>query len=170
MTRTLLLAVAVAVAAAPLAGCARSAPPAPPTAEAPPGKPGAPVDVDARVLGDRAHVTFRFFAPSEGVRIDVKGVGGLVVTSAPALVQNGTFERGVTAEYDVTYAAPPPAGRQPALAVSVTGTFGGQPRARILTFPVGEPAPAPKAGPAATGQDADDAKALPADPTTPPRR
>lgn len=163
MTRTFL--VVAALAAAPLLGCAERSSGATPSAAPVAGKTAAPVTIEAHLLGGQARLTFRFAARSSGVDISVNGVDGLSVTSAPALVQNGTFERGATAEYVVDYR--PGEGRS-SLAVAVSGVFGGQPRARVVTFPVGEPGggvaqPATSPAPA---QDGERVKLLPAEPGT----
>jgi hypothetical protein len=157
MTRPLLLAAAFALAA-----CARSAPNAP-TAASIRGKPAAPVEIEARLSDGGAALTLRFGAPARGVAVEVSGVDGLVVAGPPALAKDASFDHGATAAYEVAFTPGP--GRS-ALAVAVTGTFAGQPRAWLVTFPVGEPAaPAPRPASVDVQPDGERVKALPAAPT-----
>jgi hypothetical protein len=99
------------------------------------GKVRAPVAVEATLADGAGRVTVRFDAAATGVRVDVWGVDGLAVTSAATPIAGARFE---AATFDVVYAAGP--GRS-ALAVSVSGDFGGSPRASVVSFEVATPAP-----------------------------
>jgi hypothetical protein len=96
-------------------------------------------------------VTVRFTAPATDVRVDVTGVDGLTVTSAPTPIEGASFDRGAEASFDVAYAAGP--GRSH-LAVAVSGAFPAGRRATVASFAVGTPSEQQKA---ATGvvQDSD---------------
>lgn len=102
------------------------------------GKVRAPVAVEATLAGGAGRVTVRFDAAATDVRADVWGVDGLAVTSAATPIAGARFEQGETATFDVVYAAGP--GRS-ALAVSVSGDFGGSPRASVVSFEVASPVP-----------------------------
>jgi hypothetical protein len=102
------------------------------------GKVRAPVAVEATLADGAGRVTVRFDAAATDVRVDVWGVDGLAVTSAATPIAGSRFEQGETATFDVVYAAGP--GRS-ALAVSVSGDFGGSPRASVVSFEVASPAP-----------------------------
>lgn len=146
--------VAALLLALPLAGCAGGgAEPAGAPSAAPRAKRAAPVSIEAKLGSGTARLVFRFAAPSEGVDISVNGIDGLTVTSATALVQNGTFERGATAAYDVAYTPGP--GRS-MLNVTITGIFGGARSGRAAAFTVGEPTAAQKAAAEQGAVDASD--------------
>jgi hypothetical protein len=162
------LAIFAAILAAPAAACSCSqktdaaAKPAAATspASAAPHKVQAPVAIDATLGDGTARVTLRFTAPATGVEVNVHGVDGLVVTSAPRLAEGATFTAGEEAAFDVAFT--PGLGRSH-LAVSVEGLFAGAHRAQVVSFAVGKPSSAAeKAGPARTeGEGADRVKVMP---------
>ena len=73
------------------------------------GKPTAPVGVSAELSAKSARVTVKFERDAQDVEIAVSGVDGLVVEGARALVQKGSFARGETKTFDVSFS--PGAGR-----------------------------------------------------------
>jgi hypothetical protein len=163
------LALLAALLAAPAAACscsqktedaaaktASAASPAPAT----PHKVQAPVAIDATLGDGAARVTLRFSSPATAVEVNVHGVDGLVVTSAPRLAEGATFTAGEVAAFDVAFSPGP--GRSH-LAVSVEGLFAGAHRAQVVSFAVGKPAAAAeKAGPARTeGEGAERVKVMP---------
>jgi hypothetical protein len=107
------------------------------------GKVRAPVAVEATLAEGAGRVTVRFDAAATDVRVDVRGVDGLAVTSAATPIAGSRFEQGETATFDVVYAAGP---RRSALAVSVSGDFAGSARASVVSFEVASPAPDRKNG------------------------
>jgi hypothetical protein len=121
-----------------LAACAAAPAPlkkAPHEAEIP-GKNKAPVVLDVQMNNGVAHVTLRFETAARDVNVDVKGVDGMQVTSAPSLVAYGQFSAGQTATFDVAYTPGP--GRSN-LAVSVIGTFNGVRLGTTTMYGVGTP-------------------------------
>jgi hypothetical protein len=101
------------------------------------GKPTAPVSVAAELSAGSGRVTVRFAAGADDVRVEVRGAGGLAVTSGAVPVEGASFARGDAATFDVSFTLGP--GRSE-LAVAVSGTFPGLGRrARIASFAVGEP-------------------------------
>ena len=139
MHRTAIAATSLALALAAGACARQPAAPASPAAGAFRGKPSAPVSIDARLAAGTARVTVRFDADAKDVRIDVHGVDGLSVASAPTPVEHAAFARGESTSFDVTFAPGP--GRSH-LAVTVSGSFHGDGRrATVASFAVGEPTP-----------------------------
>lgn len=104
------------------------------------GKPAAPVAVEAALSPGHARVTLRFLSPATQVAASVWGLDGLAVTPPPALPRT-EYRAQETAVLEVPLGSP--AGT---LAVSVSGTFGGAPYSRAVTFAVG-----PGAGPGDAG-------------------
>jgi len=162
------LAILAALLATPAAACscsqktdaaAKTASEASP-APAAPHKVQAPVAIDATLGDGAARVTLRFSSPATAVEVNVHGVDGLVVTSAPRLAEGATFTAGEVAAFDVAFTPGP--GRSH-LAVSVEGLFAGAHRAQVVSFAVGKPAAAAeKAGPARTeGEGAERVKVMP---------
>lgn len=101
----------------------------------------APVEIDAKLAEGTARVTLRFTSPATGVRVDVSGVDGLAVTSAPTLVDGASFDRGAEAAFDVAFTPGP--GRS-FLAVAVRGVFGGGHLGKARSFAVGSPVAEPE--------------------------
>jgi hypothetical protein len=127
-------------ACAPAAKSTASSEPAQPSKVAAPetvqGKMTAPVEVQAQV-GDRsARVTLDFQAPASNVQVNVHGVDGLVVTSAPTLLEDASFNRGDATSFDIAFT--PGTGRSH-LVVAVTGSFKGASLSRVASFAVGSP-------------------------------
>jgi hypothetical protein len=126
------------------------------------GKMQAPVEVNAQLEDASARVTVRFDAPATGVRVNVHGVDGLVVTSPPTLADGVNFPQATTASYDVAYTRG--AGRSH-LVVSVTGEFKGAQRTRVASFAIGTPTDAQRSSSAtkAEGANGERIKVMPAD-------
>jgi hypothetical protein len=139
------LAVTTAALALAAAGCAPRSSPAPEAPAAPgPGKPRAPVSIEAQLSGRTARVTVRFDAEAKDVRVEIRGAGGLAVTSAATPVEKASFARGEATAFDVSFTPGP--GRSH-LAVAVSGKFhGAGRRATVASFAVGEPAPGQREG------------------------
>ena len=165
------IAVVVALVAGPaLAGCAshQAACPQDPTAASTSGekmqitgKMEAPVQVAAQVTQGTARVSVQFGADATDVRVNVRGVDGLQVTSPQDLAQGASFKKGDVATYDVSFVPGP---GQSNLAVTVTGTFNGISQAAARSFAIGTPGPE-KQGPGHVVEDSDGQriKELPAD-------
>jgi hypothetical protein len=94
------------------------------------------VDVTAVVQTDRAQVEVTFRAAASSVDVSVSGTAGLALTSPAAVVSGGSFTRGGSAKFAVSFL--PPAGRAH-LVVTVGGAFGGVRSARAVSFTVGQP-------------------------------
>jgi hypothetical protein len=126
-----------------------------------PGKMRAPVAVEARLEGGTAKVIVRFDRAATGVRVDVKGLDGLKVTSTREALRAERVEQGEVAAFDVTFEPGP--GRS-LLSVAVTGSFGGSRRATTASFPVGEKSAAQRkrVGAVVGGADGERVKVLPA--------
>ncbi len=148
-------AIVTALLVLPAAGAhaAGKAPPAP-------GKLRAPVTVEASVSGGTAKVNVRFDRAATGVRVQVRGLDGLAVTSEPAPVKGGRFEKGEVATFDVAFTPGP--GRS-FLSVAVQGSFGAGRRATAVSFPVGEKSAEQRkpAGTVIQGADGERVKVLP---------
>jgi hypothetical protein len=80
-------------------------------------------------------VTVRFDRAATGVKVQVRGLDGLAVTSEAMPVKGARFEKGEVARFDVAFT--PGAGRS-FLSVAVQGSFGAGRRATAVSFPVGE--------------------------------
>lgn len=149
-----------------LAACSSSSKSTPPSTTAPEptvqGKMQAPVVVNAQFEESSARVTVRFDAPATGVRVNVHGLDGLVVTSQPTLADNVNFPQATTATYDVAYTRG--AGRSH-LVVSVSGEFKGAQRSRVATFAIGTPTDSQRSSNAtkAEGAEGERIKVMPAD-------
>jgi len=165
MNRTLVLLVSLAA----LAGCthAQGTTTEPSAAPAGPGsgdtqKTSAPVEVTAELGRGTAKVQVRFDAPGSNVRVDVKGVDGLVVSSAATPVSEATVKQAEVRALDVAFA--PGQGRSH-LVVSVAGVFGGASLNRVVSFAVGEPTAAQRTSPGTviTGSDGERVKVQPAE-------
>jgi hypothetical protein len=63
-------------------------------------------------------------------------VDGLVVTSAPTLLEGASFNRGEATSFDIAFT--PGAGRSH-LVVAVAGSFQGSSLSRVASFAVGSP-------------------------------
>jgi hypothetical protein len=124
------------------------------------GKLRAPVTVEASISGGSAHVTVRFDRAATGVRVQVRGLDGLAVTSEPAPVKGGRFAAGEVATFDVAFTPGP--GRS-FLSVGVQGSFGAGRRATSVSFPVGEKSAEQRkpAGTVVEGANGERIKALP---------
>ncbi len=99
------------------------------------GKARAPVTIEADLSGDTAKVTIRFDRAGKDVRVHVRGLEGLAVTSEATPVQADRVEKGELASFEVTFT---PGSGQSFLSVAVSGNFGGGRRATSVSFPVGE--------------------------------
>ena len=139
-----LLAAVAALCVIPAVACCAPAEPAKPAAAsaaadaAVRGKLEAPVEIESKLEGNTARITLHFTSPATGVRVGVSGVDGLVVTSPPTLVDGASYDRGAVAAFDVAFTPGPGAS---ALAVAVSGSFGGGHLAKVRTIAVGTPAP-----------------------------
>ncbi|AKJ04539.1 hypothetical protein ATI61_101376 [Archangium gephyra] len=148
-----------------LAACSSSTKSTPPSTASEPavqGKLEAPVVVNAQLENASARVTVRFDAPATGVRVNVHGLDGLVVTSPPTLAENADFPQATTASYDVAYTRG--AGRSH-LVVSVSGEFKGAQRTRVASFAIGTPTDSQRSSNAtkAEGANGERIKVMPAD-------
>src|SRR5512133_3967469 len=101
MNRIAFAAVAALLALSPALACA--------TGKAGPagGKLRAPVTVEATLAEGSAKVIVRFDRAATAVRVDVKGLDGLRVTSARELMNARRVERGEVAAFDVTFTPGP---------------------------------------------------------------
>jgi hypothetical protein len=154
MNRITHAAVAALLAASPALACAAGKPA--PVA----GKLRAPVTVEANLSGDAAKVTVRFDRAGKNVRVRVKGLDGLALTSDVTPVQAAQVEQGDVAAFDVTFTPGP--GRS-FLSIAVSGNFGGGRRATVVSFPVGEKSAEQRkgAGTVIEGADGERVKVLP---------
>lgn len=123
------------------------------------GKPTAPVSVTAELSPRSAKLLVTFEGDAKDVRIATSGVDGLVVEGEPVLVDKGSFARGESKRFEVTFA--PGAGRS-ALVVSVSGSFNGASRARVASFTVGQGNTPESPGTVMTTDDGETVKVLPA--------
>lgn len=163
MNRTLVLVASLAA----LTGCTHPLgapePVAPGTAAAgDTRKTSAPVEVTAELGRGTAKLELRFDAPGTDVRVDLKGVDGLVVSSAATPMAEATVKQAERRALDVAFA--PGQGRSH-LVVSVSGTFRGARLSQVVTFAVGEATAEQRAGPGTvlTGRDGERVKVLPAE-------
>ncbi|OJT22515.1 hypothetical protein BO221_22355 [Archangium sp. Cb G35] len=127
------------------------------------GKMQAPVVVNVQFEdSSSARITVRFDAPATGVRVEARGLDGLVVIGRPTLAHNVNFPRDTTATYDVLFT--PGAGRSH-LAVSVSGEFKGAQLSRVATFAIGTPTDSQRSSNAtkAEGAEGERIKVMPAD-------
>ncbi|WP_426750440.1 hypothetical protein [Myxococcus sp. Y35] len=122
-------------------------------------KVAAPVQVDAKVGENQAHIVLRFDAPATDVQVNISGVDGLKVTSVPTPV-TGSFTEDSVSEFDVSFT--PGAGRS-LLVVTVTGVFRGTHLSKVSSFNVGTPTAEQQkaAGTTVTGDDGQPIKVLP---------
>jgi hypothetical protein len=155
----------VACSSQPKSTPAKAAPADVATAKAAPAdvataKAGAPVVVDAKLDGERAHVTLRFSAPASDVQVNVSGVDGLTVRSAPTPVAGSSFVQSGETSFDVEFTPGP--GRS-LLVVAVTGLFDGSHLSKVASFTVGKPSEEQRkaSGTAITGSDGERIKVLP---------
>ena len=123
-----------------LAGTLGCAAPREATRAEAPAKQGAPVTVDAALSPGHAHLTVHVLSAASQVSVGVRGLDGLTLTPPPALPRTD-FASQETAVLEVPLTSP--AGT---LAVYVSGTFGGTPWSRAVTFAVG-----PSVGPSDAG-------------------
>jgi hypothetical protein len=155
MNRIAFAAVAALLALSPALACA--------SGKAGPagGKLRAPVTVEATLAEGSAKVTVRFDRAATAVRVDVKGLDGLKVTSTRELMKAGRVEQGEVAAFDVTFTPGP--GRS-LLSVAVSGNFGGGRRASVVSFPIGEKSAEQRKGVGTVleGADGERVKVLPA--------
>ncbi|MCP3143446.1 hypothetical protein [Pyxidicoccus xibeiensis] len=123
-------------------------------------KPSAPVDVKAELDKDRARVTLRFDAPATDVQVNISGVDGLTVKSAPTPVDGASFVAAGESSFDVTFT--PGAGRSH-LVVAVTGNFRGAHQSKVASFAVGTPSKEQQksTGTTVTGEDGQRIKVMP---------
>jgi hypothetical protein len=124
------------------------------------GKVRAPVTIEANLSEGSAQVTVRFDRAATGVRVQVRGLDGLAVTSGATPVDGARFGKGEVATFDVTFTPGP--GRS-FLSVAVQGHFGGGRRATAVSFPVGEKSAQQRkaTGTVIGGADGDRVKVLP---------
>jgi hypothetical protein len=134
------LAVTTALALAAGAGCAPQTPAAPAASSAPAdGKAKAPVSIEAQLQDGSGRVTVRFGAAAKDVKVEVRGTGGLAVTSEAVPLEGASFDAGAARTFDVAFTPGP--GRSH-LSVAVSGKFRGAGRSgTVTTFSVGEPTP-----------------------------
>lgn len=99
------------------------------------GKPTAPVEIASETTPTHAQLTVRFEASAEQATLTVSGLDGLTVTSATPGSERG-YKQGERAVLDVDYT-----GDSGTLVVSVSGTFNGARKSRVVTFAVGEVKP-----------------------------
>ena len=100
------------------------------------GKKLAPVEIRAPSVDERgAHVEIVFGADATDVAVRTYGVEGLRVLGEEYRIRGGGFRRDETTSLAVPFDPSSVPGR---LAVSVSGTFAGQPGVRAVTFTVGE--------------------------------
>ncbi|MCP3140234.1 hypothetical protein [Pyxidicoccus xibeiensis] len=123
-------------------------------------KSSAPVAVDAQLGEARARVTLRFDSPATGVQVNVSGVDGLTVKSAPTPVDGASFVAAGVTTFDVDFT--PGAGRSH-LVVAVTGDFQGAHRSKVASFAVGTPSAEQQksSGTSVTGSDGERIKVMP---------
>ena len=137
MNRTALTVLSTLLALTAPVACssqAKSAPTSGSKADVATAKVAAPVTVDAKLDGKRAHVTLRFEAPASHVQVNVSGVDGLTVRSAPTPVAGTHFTNASETSFDVDFTPGP--GRSH-LVVAVTGTFQGSHMSKVASFAVG---------------------------------
>lgn len=103
-------------------------------AEAAPAKPGAPVALRSSVQGGRVRLELTFASAGRGVTVRLRGTEGLLVAGDPEPVRGRSVSAGETLLLDVGVAPGPGHSN---LAVLVSGTFGGEPRARALSVGFG---------------------------------
>ncbi|MFY0568146.1 hypothetical protein ACN28E_30530 [Archangium lansingense] len=127
------------------------------------GKMQAPVVVNAEMQDASARVTLRFDTPATGVRVSVRGLDGMVVTSQPTLADGVDFPSNATASYDVAFTRG--AGRSH-LVVSVSGDFKGAHQSRVASFAIGTPTNAQRSSNATKteGANGERIKVMPVDP------
>ncbi len=107
-------------------------------------KPGAPVDVTAKLRTGGADLDIVFAADATNVTIKVWGVDGLTITKGATPVSAPSMRSGQSMKVSVDYTAP--AATQSNVAVSVTGMFGGREQAKVQSFTINAGAP-PAAAP-----------------------
>ncbi|WP_164021405.1 hypothetical protein [Pyxidicoccus trucidator] len=123
-------------------------------------KVSAPVAVDAKLDGERAHVTLRFDAPATDVQVNVSGADGLSVRSAATPVAGTSFMKAGETSFDVEFTPGP--GRSH-LVVAVTGSFQGSHMSKVASFAVGTPSAEQQksSGTTVTGSDGERIKVMP---------
>ncbi len=94
----------------------------------------APVAVNFQVGADAGKITLTFDAPASGVHVNVYGVDGLSVTSAPQPISGADFAKCDAPSFDVAYVAGQ--GRSH-LVVAVTGNFKGSVRSSTFSHAIG---------------------------------
>lgn len=110
-------------------------------------KPAAPVAVSASIGPSEATLDVVFKSEGTGVLIKVWGVDGLKLTGGSTPVSLASVKSGQSSKLTVQYQAPT---TQSNLAVSVSGTFGGQEQTKVQSFTVNPDAPIPAKAPATT--------------------
>ncbi|MFP2904040.1 hypothetical protein ACLESD_02995 [Pyxidicoccus sp. 3LFB2] len=140
---------------------AKSAPSPAGKADVATAKVSAPVAVDAKLDGGRAHVTLRFDASASDVQVNVSGLDGLTVRSAGTPVAGNSFTKSGETSFDVEFTPGP--GRSH-LVVAVTGSFEGSHMSKVASFAVGTPTAEQKqsSGTTVTGSDGERIKVMPA--------
>jgi hypothetical protein len=103
-------------------------------------KPAAPVAVSASIGPSEATLDVVFKSEGTGVLIKVWGVDGLKLTGGSTPVSLASVKSGQSSRMTVQYQAPT---TQSNLAVSVSGTFGGQEQTKVQSFTVNPDAPMP---------------------------
>lgn len=139
---------------------AKSTPPVDSRADVATAKVSAPVTVDAKLAGERAHVTLRFNAPASDVQVHVSGVEGLSVRSGATPLAGTRFTNAGETSFDVDFTPGP--GRSH-LVVAVTGTFQGSHMSKVASFAVGTPSAEQQksSGTTITGSDGERIKVMP---------
>jgi hypothetical protein len=110
-------------------------------------KPAAPAAISASIGPSEAALDVVFKSDGTGVLIKVWGVDGLKLTGGATPVALASVKSGQSSKMTVRYEAPT---TQSNLAVSVSGTFGGQEQTKVQSFTVNPDAPMPAKAPAAT--------------------
>ncbi|MCP3168665.1 hypothetical protein [Myxococcus qinghaiensis] len=120
----------------------------------------APVEVGAKVAGDKATITLRFQGPASDVQVNLSGVDGLRVTSDSTPLRGARFEQPTTTTLDVDFA---PGDGRSHLVVTVSGNFRGAPLTKVASFSVGEPSVEQQKtqGDVVTGDDGQPIKLMP---------
>lgn len=120
----------------------------------------APVEVGAKVAGDKATLTLRFQGPASDVQVNLSGVDGLRVTSDSTPLRGASFEQPTTTTLDVAFA---PGDGRSHLVVTVSGNFRGAPLTKVASFSVGEPSVEQQKtqGDVVTGDDGQPIKLMP---------
>lgn len=132
--RTILLSTALLLAACSTSKDAASPSPKQTSVDATTVKPGAPSNLDAVVSGTSAKLTLRFDGPGEQVKVSVKGIDGVEVTSGGEWASEAKVQAGDVLVQRVGFSAT----ARGHLVISVEGVFGGAFKSRVHSVAVGE--------------------------------